>query len=188
MLGEAARARVLEETGLRGIAAARQVHGTHVATVGERVAGYAVGRQADGLATQLVGVGVAVHVADCLPVALGGDRGVAMLHCGWRGLAGGVIGEGVRALRSLGVDGVLEGRIGPGAGGCCYEAGPEVHAAFGGCSSRGRNVDLKAEARAQLEQAGVERVSDAGICTLCGSDVFSHRAGDSERMAGIAWL
>ncbi|MGI8557639.1 MAG: polyphenol oxidase family protein [Solirubrobacteraceae bacterium] len=188
MLSARSRSWALQASGLRGIAAARQVHGHQVALVGEPVVGYAVSREADGLATALPGIGAAVHVADCLPVALGGPDAVAMLHCGWRGLAGGIIAEGVRALSALGAGGALEARIGPGAGGCCYEAGPEVHAAFGGRASRGANVDLKAEARTQLAGAGVEQVDDIGVCTLCGGDVFSHRRGDHERMAGIAWL
>jgi len=54
-----------------------------------------------------------------------------MVHAGWRGLAAGVLEEGVRALRELGGDGDLVAVIGPGAGPCCYEVGEEVHTAFG---------------------------------------------------------
>ena len=45
----------------------------------------------DGHVTDLEGLGLLVLVADCLPVALAGDGRVAMLHCGWRGLAGGIV-------------------------------------------------------------------------------------------------
>ena len=70
------------------------------------VFGYRVGFEpADGVATVVRGVAAAVHVADCLPIAIGGDGGVAMLHGGWRGLDAGIVAEGVRALRALGVDG-----------------------------------------------------------------------------------
>ena len=55
-----------------------------------------------------------------------------MVHAGWRGLAAGVLEEGVRALRELGGEGEIVAVIGPGAGPCCYEVGEEVHAAFGG--------------------------------------------------------
>ena len=182
------RARTLSACGLRGIAAGRQVHGGVVALVREAPAGYVVAGEADGQATALPRFGVAVHVADCLPIALGGDGAVAMLHAGWRGLAAGVIGEGVAAVRALGAGGSLRAVIGPGAGGCCYEAGAEVHAAFAGRASRGANVDLKADARAQLGEVGDETDEDTGICTLSGDDVFSHRRGDRARMAGIAWL
>ncbi len=57
-----------------------------------------------------------VLTADCLPVALGSGRAVAMLHAGWRGLAAGVLEEGVRALEELGGRRPDRAVIGPGAG------------------------------------------------------------------------
>jgi copper oxidase (laccase) domain-containing protein len=65
-----------------------------------------------------------------------------------------------------------------------------VHAAFGGRVSSGRLVDLKAEARLRLEEAGVATVHDAALCTLCAAPglLFSHRRGDVGRQAGVAWL
>jgi polyphenol oxidase len=189
------RARVLEGCGLEAIAAGHQVHGVRVAVVDRARPGYVVSETpADGQATSLRRLGVAIHAADCLPIAVAGDGGVAMLHGGWRGLAGGVIAAGVDALRELGVDGPLEAAIGPGAGGCCYETGPEVSAAFGGrdAPGEGRCVDLKEVARRQLAAAGVEWVEDVGICTLCAASglVFSHRRDGpvTGRHAGIAWL
>jgi YfiH family protein len=186
---EANRARLLELCGVGSAAAGRQVHGAHVAVVRDAPQGYSVAAaHADGQATSLPGVAVAVHVADCLPIAIAGEGGVAMLHGGWRGLAGGIIAEGVRVLREeLGVSGRLEAAIGPGAGVCCYEAGEEVHAALAG-ASRGRNVDLRAAARAQLEAAGVEVTHDVARCTICDGDFFSHRRGDRERQAGLVWM
>ncbi|HEY5196905.1 MAG TPA: polyphenol oxidase family protein [Solirubrobacteraceae bacterium] len=189
------RTRLLEHCGLRAVVAGHQVHAARVAVVGEARPGYVVGPQpADGQATGLRGVGVAIHAADCLPIALAGDGGVAMLHAGWRGLAGGVIAVGVRVLRELGVSGPIQAVIGPGAGGCCYETGPDVRDAFGGpdAPGEGRCVDLKEIARRQLSTAGVRRVHDVGICTLCAEPglVFSHRRDGpaAGRHAGIAWL
>jgi copper oxidase (laccase) domain-containing protein len=136
-----------------------------------------------------------VTVADCLPVAVAGDGAVAMLHAGWRGLAGGIVAEGVGALRELGAAGPLAAAIGPGAGPCCYEVGEDVHAVFAdrGLDIRnGRNLDLKAIARAELERVGVEVVHDVCLCTICAdpSLLFSHRrdAGVTGRQAGVAWL
>ena len=165
-----------------------------MAVVSDAPSGYVVAREpADGQATRLPGVAVAVHVADCLPIALAGDGGVAVVHAGWRGLAGGVIAAGVLALRELGVTGPIEAAIGPGAGGCCYETGPEVRAALGGADvpGEGRRVDLKALARRQLVAAGVSDVRDVGICTLCAEPgmVFSHRrdGASTGRQAGLVW-
>ena len=186
------RAALLERCGVRAVCAPSQVHGATVVTASGS-AGYCVGpTTADGVATTARGVAVAVHVADCLPIAIAGEGGVVMVHAGWRGLAAGVIGEGVRALRALAVDGPLEAAIGPGAGGCCYEVGPEVHAAFAGYdANRGGKLDLAAIAAAQLAQAGLS-CSDVGLCTLCAPAglLFSHRRDgpDTGRQAGLAWL
>jgi len=108
------RAALVAACGVRGISAGCQVHGSEVALVHDAPNGYALVGEADGRATALRGVGVAVHVADCLPIAVAGEGGVAMLHGGWRGLAAGVVEEGVAALRALGVAGPLEAAIGPG--------------------------------------------------------------------------
>jgi len=197
------RARLQERVGMRP-AHIRQVHGTLVRTVTDAEdpfiaplpeAGIEL-PEADGQATRLRGVAPMVLTADCLPIAVGGDgAAVAMLHAGWRGLAGGIIAEGVRALRELGADGPLEAAIGPGAGGCCYEVGDEVREAFaeyGERVRRGRNLDLKAIARSQLEGAGVQTVHDAELCTICSAEdlFFSHRRdrGVTGRQAGLVWL
>ena len=136
-----------------------------------------------------------VLTADCLPIAIAGEGAVTMVHAGWRGLADGIVAEGVRALRELGADGPLEAAIGPGAGGCCYEVGEEVHrefAEYGDGVRRGRNLDLKAIAREQLVSAGVSAVHDVALCTICADEslFFSHRRdrGVTGRQAGVAWL
>lgn len=174
------RARVERLTGGR-LAQARQVHGADVIEADpEHVAA------ADGQVTTRPGVAAIALVADCLPIALVAPEGIGMIHAGWRGLAGGVIGNGVAALRERGA-GRIAAAIGPGAGPCCYEVGEEVHAAFG---TSGRTVDLKAIARERLEAAGVETVHDCGLCTMHDPErFFSHRRdrGVTGRQAGIAW-
>jgi YfiH family protein len=146
--------------------------------------------EADGQATATRGLAALVLTADCLPVALIAPGAVAMVHAGWRGLADGVLEEGVEALRELSDDGALEAAIGPGAGGCCYEVGAEVHAAFGRAPEQA-HIDLKAIATERLRAAGVQQVHDVGICTMCSHPelFFSHRrdGGLTGRQAGIAW-
>lgn len=186
--------RVLSSLRLDGAAVARQRHGADVAVLEAPPCGYSVGFEAaDGVATALTGVAAGVHVADCLPIAIGGERAVAMLHGGWRGLAGGIVAEGVATLRSLGVEGPLEAVIGPGAGGCCYETGEEVRERFATWdASRERLLDLKAVAAGQLREAGVGTVHDVGLCTICAPErrFFSHRrdGASTGRQGGFAWL
>jgi YfiH family protein len=182
------QARVAASAG-RALAYARQVHGTQVARVAAPPAG--PGEGVDGQATAREDVAPLVLVADCLPVALVAQGAVAMLHAGWRGLAGGVLAEGARAVRELGAHGTLRAAVGPGAGGCCYEVGDEVRARFAPEHADGRRLDLKAAAAAQLRDLGVEEVHDSALCTLCGDPelLFSHRrdGGRTGRQAGVAW-
>ncbi|MEO6496421.1 MAG: polyphenol oxidase family protein [Solirubrobacteraceae bacterium] len=166
----------------RPLARGSQVHGTFV----HRVSGTLEPVEADGQATARHDVAVMVAVADCLPVAVAGPGGVAMLHAGWRGLAGGVLEEGVRALRDVGAAGLLSAVIGPGARGCCYEVGDEVRAMFGETGSR---IDLATIAARRLAAAGVEQIEDVARCTICDARYFSHRReGEAAgRQAGVAW-
>jgi polyphenol oxidase len=188
------RATLLAELGAPPAAFMYQVHSAEVrvldqpAQASERV-------QVDGQATALAGIAPAALGADCLPIAIAGGGAVAVVHAGWRGLEGEVIAAGVRAVRDLAGDhsAELAAAIGPGAGPCCYEVGPEVHARFAGYEHARDcdNLDLKAIAAAQLETAGVAAVHDLGMCTICAPTLFfSHRrdAGVTGRQAGLAWL
>ena len=190
--GSRLRDELCDELGLRWLCASRQVHGTAVQRVSSPAAagGQAVAIDADGHATAHSGLGMMVLTADCLPVALGSASAVAMLHAGWRGLAAGVLEEGVRAIRELGGEDPLTAVIGPGAGVCCYEVGPEVHAAFGHARGARANIDLHAIARERLLAAGAAEVRDLGLCTICDERWFSHRreAARAGRQAGVAWL
>jgi polyphenol oxidase len=170
----------------------RQVHGTTVRRAGEPPSAARAVAEEDGQATADEGTAALVFVADCLPVALAAQGAVAMLHCGWRPLAAGMIAEGVAALRDLGAAGEITAAIGAGAKGCCYEVGEEVHEHFADVPEArdGRNLDLPTIARTRLAEAGVGEVHDLGLCTLCHTDLFfSHRAegGTTGRQAGVAW-
>jgi YfiH family protein len=188
--GEHARERLRAQIGARRIARGRQVHGAvvaHVSDDSDRLTA-ALG-EADGQATSLAQVAVMVLTADCLPVALGSTRAVAVLHAGWRGLAAGVLEAGVRALRELDRSAQIAAVIGPGAGPCCYEVGAEVHEALAGTSSEGP-IDLRAIARERLLAAGVSDVRDVRACTICDQRFFSHRREGvrAGRQAGVVWL
>lgn len=167
----------------------RQVHGARVARVQEPSDELV---ETDGQATALDRVACTVLTADCMPVALAADGAVAMLHAGWRGLAECVLEEGVRALRDLGAAGPVTAAIGPAAGGCCYEVGDDVRQALGlEPIGEPATIDLKANARDRLTQAGVATVHDVGLCTICTDAplFFSHRrdGGRTGRQGGVAW-
>jgi YfiH family protein len=175
--------------GLKQVLGTTQVHGIEVCTVTDaREPTDLV--EADGLVVQQGGVGTSMLTADCLPVALGAAGAVAMLHAGWRGLAGGVIERGVGALHALGHEGGIAAAIGPCAGPCCYETGEEVHRAFGGAHRQGRHLDLRALARDRLLAAGVGDIQELETCTICDEAFFSYRREGERagRQAGVAWL
>jgi YfiH family protein len=144
--------------------------------------------EADGHIVREPGLAPLVFAADCLPVALRGPGGVAMVHAGWRGLAGGIVAAAAEAVEAT------SAAIGPGIAPCCYEVGDEVLAAFadlGAGIAAGRMLDLAEVARRQLARAGVKDVQSAGLCTSCEHQLFfSHRRdhGRTGRQAGIAWL
>jgi YfiH family protein len=188
------RERVAELIGLP-LVGVRQVHSRTVRRLTRPPDPDEPWQEADGQATALSGVAPMVLVADCLPVVLAVRGALAVLHVGWRGLAAGVIAEGARAVRELGTGGELHAAVGPGAGPCCYRVGEEVHARFvrfGDQARRGRSLDLKTIACAQLREEGAAAVHDVGLCTICADPglFFSHRRdrGLTGRQAGIAWL
>jgi YfiH family protein len=172
---------------LDAVVQGRQVHGSRVE---RRATADGTVSEADGQATATRGLAALVLTADCLPIALIAPGAVAMVHAGWRGLADGIVEEGVGAVRELAGGGEVQAAIGPGAGCCCYEVGPEIHAAFGRKPRQGA-IDLKAIATERLTAAGVEQVHDVGVCTMCADPglFFSHRrdGGVTGRQAGIAW-
>lgn len=207
------RDRLCDELGLQWLCAGPQVHGSHVRTVAQITerGGRPVQEAADGHATALRGVGVMVLAADCVPVILSaaGAAGapgraaeaagtapaaVAAVHAGWRGIAAGVLEQGVAALAELAPDGVVHAVIGPCAGPCCYEVGAEVLQALRlpapppGASKA--MLDLRAAARERLDAAGVVEVRDLDLCTICDRRLFSHRREGAlaGRQGAVAWL
>jgi YfiH family protein len=170
----------------------QQVHGVELERWDARPTGAfddldARRREVDGHVTTLPGLGLLVQVADCLPLALALPDQVAMVHCGWRGLAGGIVARAVAEFEEP-----PAAVIGPGIGRCCFEVGSEVLEAFADVkgAADGRMLDLRMVAEAKLRAAGVERVEHVDLCTHCREDLFfSHRrdGGVTGRQCGIVW-
>jgi polyphenol oxidase len=170
----------------------RQVHGATVRRATEPPGPARPPAEEDGQATALALHPALVFTADCTPLVLAADGAVAAIHAGWRGVAAGIVEEGVAALREVGGTGPITALVGPAARGCCYEVGEEVHAVFERYDVRRgeRNIDLAGIAHAQLAEHGVTDVHDIGLCTMCCFGLFfSHRrdGGVTGRQAGIVW-
>ena len=79
----------------------KQVHGARVRRATEPPGPTRPRADEDGQATALEDAPALVFTADCLPVMLIADGAVAALHGGWRGLADGILAEGLAALREV---------------------------------------------------------------------------------------
>jgi YfiH family protein len=190
------RARVAAALGVdpEGIRTGLQVHGSEILVhddpgeQGQFLEPVPNLTEADGHVSRSPGIPMLVLAADCLPVAIKGPGGLAMLHCGWRGLAGSLVEDAVAMVAG---DAAV---IGPGIGRCCFEVGADVKQAFADLGEGifdGRFCDLPEVAARLLEVNGVDSIERAGICTFCEkADFFSHRRdrGVTGRQAGIAWL
>lgn len=144
-----------------------------------------------------------ILTADCLPVLIC-DRAatlVAAAHCGWRGLAQGVLRRLVDRLPSRAE--TLLAWLGPAIAPAHYEVGQDVrdalHATVAASTlaaalQPGRIVgkwqaDLYALARAELNELGVTEIYGGGFCTYAEERFYSYRRdGVTGRMAALIWL
>ena len=183
-----------------------QVHGRGVVRLD---AASSDGMQADACWTTERRLACTIMVADCLPVLLAdaGGRVAGAAHCGWRGLAGGVL-EALWSAMQPELDALPGDAIawlGPCIGPDAFEVGPEVREAFvaqdpgaAACfraMSGGKFLgDLPALARRRLEAMGLRSVTgNDGSTTWCTvanpSRFFSHRRDRlSGRFAAACWL
>jgi YfiH family protein len=186
------------------IAIGLQVHGSELRIQRERpqpspyVNRGTAPEKADAQLTDHPDVTPLVLVADCVPLVLSGPGAVAAVHCGWRGVAAGIVERAVAAVAALGdaPGRELSAALGPGIGPCCYGVGDEVLRAFrerGHERPGGPTLDLPRAIRVELERAGLEpaAIRSCGLCTSCNPGLFfSHRRdnGVTGRQAGLVWL
>jgi len=171
------------------LATARQVHGDGVISHGTGWEGWLRGGDADGHFGLYRGTGMAVTIADCVPVFLAHSSGAAaLLHSGWRGTASRIVERAIDLFESRGMPGTeLALHLGPAICGGCYEVSPDVlERLTGRTADRPTTVDLRALIADHARQRGVRRISTSERCTRCDNDRFySHRAGDSGRQLGV---
>ncbi len=156
---------------------------------------------ADGSWSRQPGVVCAVLTADCLPILITNRSGtaVAALHAGWRGLAAGIIEQGLRCFsepcESLMV------WLGPSIGQPSYEVGEEVREKFCQLAEESEEMFLPSPGGRWLaSMAGLARqqLSRLGVTSIYGGEwdtfredeqFFSYRRdGESGRFATLIWL
>ena len=146
--------------------------------------------------TSAPGLAIAVLVADCVPVALVGERTVAVVHAGRRGVVAGIVDATIAAMRDID-DGPLVGYVGPAICGRCYEVPAEMQAEVAAAvpaartttAAGTRGLDLPAAVRSQLVAAGVRVSGPPAPCTREDDRYYSHRRdGVTGRFAMVAML
>ena len=165
--------------------------------------------RADASVATARGAVCAVLSADCLPVLLCDVDGkvVAAAHAGWRGLAGGVLGATLGAMRARGAGEILAW-LGPAIGPQQFEVGADVLAAFrdGAAGPDAAHAveaafapipgrpgkylaDIYALARGVLRRDGVLRVAGGDFCTVTETARFYsyRRDGVTGRQASLIW-
>lgn len=191
-----------------------QVHGEHIARVGEAEAGRGALvykdsiPETDALITNVPKLPLLLCFADCTPILFLDPvhRAVGIAHGGWKGTVRRIGQKTVaRMHEEFGTKPEeLLTAIGPSIGPCCYEIGPEVEAKFREAfphheaelftNAEGKtHLSLWAANRIQLLDAGVlpEHIDEAKTCTSCHhEDFFSYRAdgGRTGRMAAVIAL
>ncbi len=171
-----------------------QVHGSELRWHEAVPPGWLVLDGIDGHLTRQPGVLLTVTAADCIPVYLAAPQPglVALLHAGWKGIAGGVmeraISEITRTHCIAACDVVMH--CGVGICGTCYEVGSEVAEQVTGRAATGPvNVDLRSILAARALALGVGEVTTSGHCTAHHNDrFFSHRASGGRDGRMVAYL
>ncbi|MFT5572892.1 MAG: YfiH family protein [Cryomorphaceae bacterium] len=156
------------------------------------------GVEADGAISSSAESVCAIMTADCMPVFLCDRHGgqVALLHAGWRGLAGGIVEACIAKMHAKPEDIMVW--AGPCIGPDNFEIGAEVRAELGGSDrsykSSGKSnkfyadlYDLLAE---RLETLAIGHYSHSDSCTMRDAKkYFSYRRdGQCGRMVSLIWI
>lgn len=171
-----------------------QVHHSRVARH-EGAPGWSLHDGTDGHVTRAAGTLLLVTVADCVPVYLIAprQRGLALLHAGWRGTAAGILAAGVRALSEASGSAPSEMvmHCGIAISGPCYEVGREVMDGVGkpAPGSGPWHLDLRSVLAEQGKRLGIGEVTVSGHCTAREAVHFhSHRRSGGTDGRMVAWL
>lgn len=188
---------------------ASQVHGTELFRADEVAPGTVRVEARDGFLVNTPGILLTVSVADCVPALVYAPSvgALALVHAGWRGVAGGILTAAVMALGDeYGAQpSECMAYWGPAIGPCCYPVGEEVVesirvAGVGPDTERwlaggqdDPHVDLRGALTCQAVSVGLSRASivSSPDCTCCDLERFhSYRRDgtDSGRMVFFAGL
>lgn len=182
-----------EMSGFSTVVLGNQVHGMEVMSL-DSGCGWIQVEGVDGWITTVPGILLTVTVADCVPLYLVVPGvGVALLHAGWRGTAGGILRRGVEQLRERTGSAASEIVIHCGVGICgnCYEVGSEVMESCGAAAggSGPWHLDLRKRLIQQALALGLTQITVSPWCSAHDrSSFYSHRASAGLDGRMVAYL
>lgn len=157
---------------------------------------------ADATFAKEAGLVCAAMTADCVPILVCNTKGtqVAAIHAGWKGIAGGIIEQTIKAMD---IDpNELLAWMGPAISKTAFKVGldfidiftklnPDNKAAFVLGSENNYYADIFYLASQCLKNAGVTKIYGGEYCTFSQADLFFSYRRDSDisgRMASLIWI
>ncbi|MBK7845206.1 MAG: polyphenol oxidase family protein [Bdellovibrionales bacterium] len=155
---------------------------------------------ADAHFTSHKNVGLIVRTADCLPILICNQNGIAAVHAGWRGIVGGILNEHPHQFSIEG----SEIYIGPHINASSFEVGtevleqirpighqlsiPENEFILSHRDQKKSYVDLSRIVRAQLIRAGAKSIFTHDSDTLTDLNFFSYRRDHNSQGRQISFV
>ena len=168
-----------------------QIHSSKVITVDSYNEIYDF-KQADGIVTNLSGIGLSILGADCAPILFYDKKSktIGACHAGWRGGANNIIEATVSKMETLGaLRSQIIAIIGPAIQKDSYEIGEDVANIIRSCSFFNKNqlflsqrepnkylFDLPLLLKQSLKSAMINNIGDVNMDTYENNNLFfSHR-------------
>jgi YfiH family protein len=155
---------------------------------------------ADAHFTSRENVGLVVRTADCLPILISNQNGIAAVHAGWRGIVGGILNGNPHQFSIEG----SEIYIGPHINASSFEVGtevleqirpiglqlsiPESEFILSHRDQHKAYVDLSRIVRAQLIKAGAKLILAHDPDTLTDLNYFSYRRDRNSQGRQISFV
>ena len=177
---------------LSGVTFLRQVHGCEV------LLSPAGGENGDAMVFPKGEGCPGLRIADCLPLIVVSHEAVGVVHCGWRGISGGIVTAFLDSLPDAPRRILLGPRICPD----CYTVGEDVRKLVTQSDPGGEDghpeggLDLGLTVGRQLESwfegrnydRGNVIVTDIGICTCCSIEHYHSWRREETTQRNLVWL
>jgi YfiH family protein len=184
----------LASRGITRCVVPRQIHGTRIV---QADADHQDLAQADGVVTGTTDIALGAFGADCPGLVLVAKDALGTAHCGWRGVAGGIVARLVEAMRTVSASEPTRWSafIGPGISGPRYEVDQPVLGARAWPTSAvtpGRAghawLDVAETIAVDLTSLGITTIQRSGICTQDDPRLWSYRQrGAGQVQVLVAW-